>query len=237
LFISAELLLTSLKDFQVILNDDQIYKFDIFAKMLVEHNKKVNLTAITEPDEIVLKHFADSLALLKYSEIPPCASVADVGTGAGFPGIVLAIARPDLEIAFFDSTKKKLVFVESALKELSLSGNINHMRAEEAGRNEIFREKFDFVTARAVSELNVLAELCIPLVKPEGFFSPMKGALSATEYNNGERAATLLGCKLSNTKPYALPSGNKRTILNFKKISQTSAKYPRDFSSIIKYPL
>ena len=237
MFISEELLTCSLNSFQISLSNDQILKFDTFARLLVDYNKKVNLTAITDADGIVIKHFVDSLALLKYSEIPLRSLTADVGTGAGLPGIALSIARPDLEVFLFDATKKKLVFVEKVLYELSLTGRAVHMRAEEAGREESLREKFDFVTARAVSELNVLSELCIPLVKPGGGFSPMKGSLSEEEYNRGKNAALLLGCKLLNTRAYELPTGDRRTVLNFKKISQTSAKYPREFSSILKIPL
>lgn len=237
LIISAELLKSSLRPFDISLDENQIAQLDRYAQILLNYNEKINLTTITDPDEIVIKHFVDSLALLNYVCIPQGAAVADIGTGAGFPGVVLLIARPDLRAFLFDSTKKKLDFIDFAMRELSLNGKTVHLRAEEAGHKNEYREKFDFVTARAVAELRVLSELCLPLVKNGGIFAPMKGCLSNDETQTGKRAIKALGGQISDEKAYELPSADKRTILIIKKISQTSPKYPRIFSQILKKPL
>lgn len=237
MFISSELLNESLNSFGLSLSREQIDMFDRFACLLVRENAKYNLTAILEPDAIVLKHFVDSLLLLKFINFPQKSLLADVGTGAGFPGLALLIARPDLMITFIDSTAKKLNFVELVLGELSLFAQTKVVRSEEAGQSAEFREGFDFVTARAVADLSVLSELCLPLVKVGGIFAPMKGTLSKEELASGKSAISTLGGSIEDVFEYELPNCDKRMIVYAKKISQTSPKYPRNFSQISKNPL
>lgn len=237
MFISAELLSKALAPFQITLSKEQTEKLDSYAQLLVNYNEKVNLTAITDPDGIVMKHFADSLALLAFYDIPQNALVADVGTGAGFPGVALMIARPDLRVRLFDSTKKKLLFIDSVIQELALNGETVHLRAEEAGHDRRYRAAFDLVTARAVADLRVLAELCVPLVKQGGMFLSMKGDLTDDELTAGKAAIQALGAQVDGKETYNLLSGDKRTLILSKKISQTSTKYPRAFSQISKKPL
>ena len=219
------------------LDDIALDRFDRYAEMLVETNKTLNLTAITEPDEIINKHFADCLSLLNEVEIPKNARVADIGTGAGFPGVVILIARPDLKMTLMDSTKKRLVFVQSVIDELGLNADVIHIRAEEAGRNKDFREKFDFVTARAVANMNVLSEYCIPLLKQNGVFAAMKGAKASQELDSAKGAIKLLGGKAVSAKEFTVDDCGERTIICIKKISQTPPKYPRASAQIAKKPL
>ena len=212
-------------------------QFDAYARLLTEYNEKVNLTAITDPAGITVKHFADSLFLLKYVEPPYGALVCDVGTGAGFPGVCLKLARPDIQLTLFDSVNKKLEFLRFLSSELGFAADIVHIRAEEAGRDPKYRERFDLATARAVAQLGKLAEYCVPLVKPGGVFAPMKAELTAEERGQGSAAACILGAKRKQAFRYALPGGDAREIILFEKISQTSSKYPRVSAQIAKFPL
>ncbi len=237
MFISKELLIASGADFDIVLSDEQVEKFDTYAKELVDYNQKVNLTAITQPDEIVIKHFADSLAFIKYSEIKNFQSLADVGTGAGFPSMPVLIADNTLNVTVFDAVNKKLDFIRGLLNELGLNANVVHIRAEDAGKDKLYREKFDFVTARAVAQLRVLNEYCIPLVKVGGSFVSMKGSISAEEKQTGFSSFNVLGAKLYDDIVYNIHNGDERHIIIAKKISQTSAKYPRNMAQISKKPL
>ena len=160
----------------VVLTDEQLAAFAVYYDFLLEYNEKVNLTRITEPLDVAVKHFADSLSLLQTGWLPPGGRVADIGTGAGFPGIPLAIMRPDLRVVLVDSLRKRTVFLTEAVQKLALVNvTVVWSRAEDLGRNPDFRERFDIVLARAVAELNVLTELCLPLAKPGGAFVAMKG--------------------------------------------------------------
>ena len=172
--INKSLLKCEAEKIGVLLDETALDRFDLYAEMLVETNKTLNLTAITDPDEIVYKHFVDSLALLSCVNFKDNAKVIDVGTGAGFPGVVLLIARPDLKMTLLDGTNKRLVFIANVLDDLGLEADIVHMRAELAGKDKTFREQYDIVTARAVASLNILSEYCLPFVKLGGYFSPMK---------------------------------------------------------------
>jgi 16S rRNA (guanine527-N7)-methyltransferase len=209
-------------------------RFDRYAEMLVETNKTMNLTAITEPDDIVIKHFADSLSLLKYADIPQGASIIDVGTGAGFPGVALLIARPDLKLTLLDSLNKRLVFLNNVLNELGLDAETVHSRAEDAGKNPLYREKFDFSVARAVAALPVLSEYCLPFVRVGGSFAAMKAASAAEEIANSERAVSILGGKITDDNAFDLFSAGERHIIVIKKISQTPTKYPRPSAAIAR---
>lgn len=222
-----------LKQYCDYLTDEMLNQFDVYAKLLVEWNEKMNLTAITEPDEIVIKHFVDSLAIVKY--IPENASVIDVGTGAGFPSIPLLIARPDIKLTMMDALNKRLVFLETVINECGLNGELVHSRAEELGKNPNYRENFDIATARAVAPMNVLSEYCLPFVKVGGSFVALKG--SNDDVSPAENAIKLLGGELCSNVSYKLPNGDDRSIAVVKKISQTSTKYPRNNKKISTKPL
>lgn len=237
MFISRELLLSSASFFGVELTDEQVDMFDSYAVMLRDYNEKVNLTAITDPDGIVIKHFADSFALFKYAGIKNGIKIADVGTGAGFPGSALLIADNSLKVTMFDAVNKKLDFIRFALSELGLSADVVHIRAEDAGRKKEYRESFDLVTARAVAQLRVLSEYCVPLVKVGGVFASMKGEISDEEKQTGLSALNNIGMKIYDTVSYNIPTGEARNIFLSKKISHTSPKYPRNTAQISKKTL
>ena len=221
----------------VFLDDNALERLDKYADLLVETNKSLNLTAITDPDEIVYKHFIDSLSLLTCVEIKNGAKVIDVGTGAGFPGVVLLIARPDLKITLLDGTNKRLVFIKKVLDEIGLEAEIVHMRAELAGKDINYREKFDLVTARAVANLNTLAEYCMPFVKVGGIFAPMKSAKTEEEVSAAKGAIKTLGGKIEEIKPLNVANCGERYVIITEKISQTPPKYPRASAQISKKPL
>ena len=221
----------------VTLTEEGADRLDLYALRLVEYNEKVNLTAITAPDEIVNKHFVDSLMLLKYAPLAAGVSVCDVGTGAGFPGLVLLAALPDLKVTLMDSINKKLEFSRLLAAELGLSADIVTIRAENAGKRPEYRERFDVVTARAVAQLNLLAEYCVPLVKVGGVFAPLKAVLSDEERQRGCGAAAALGAGAAKKHRYTLPDGSEREIVVFKKNSATPGRYPRYAAQIAGKPL
>lgn len=211
-------------------------RLEKYAEMLIEKNKVMNLTAITEPQEIAIKHFYDSLIPLGQIDIPKGASVIDVGTGAGFPGMVLKIARPDINLTLLDSLNKRLVFLSEVCEELGLEANIIHGRAEETARGEL-RESFDFAFARAVAQLNVLCEYCLPYVKVGGKFIAMKGKKAAEELREATKAISVLGGSLDAFLEDNLPDGAERGTVIIKKISQMPPKYPRAGGKIAKSPI
>lgn len=235
--INTDLLKEKALGFGVSLDETALDRFDKYAEILVETNKQFNLTAITEPDEIAVKHFADSLSVLKFVDIPEKSKIIDVGTGAGFPGMALLIARPDLKVSFLDSTKKKLGFIENVLSALSLSAETMHLRAEEAGQDKKYREKYDFAFARAVAALPVLCEYCLPFVKQNGMFVAMKGASAGEEISSAGAAIKILGGEILSDNCFDLYEKGDRHIVAVKKISQTLPKYPRPSAQIAKKPL
>lgn len=212
-------------------------RLDIYAEMLVETNKTLNLTAITDPNEILYKHFLDSLSLLTCIDIHQGAKIIDVGTGAGFPGMVLLIARPDLEVTLLDGTNKRLMFIKNVLDALSLNANIVHMRAELAGKTIEYREQYDVVTSRAVANLNTLSEYFMPFVKLGGYFAPMKSAKTNEEVTSAKGAIRLLGGRIEEIRKLNINNCGERYIILTKKISQTPPKYPRASAQISKKPL
>lgn len=234
--IDTAALLQEVKSLGLTLDETALSRFDRYAEMLVETNRQFNLTAIKEPAEIAVKHFADSLSLLAALEIPEGAALLDIGTGAGFPGVPLLIARPDLKITMVDSTGKKLNFVREVLSDLNLSATVIHGRAEELGRGEL-RESFDVVTSRAVAALNVLCEYCLPFVKVQGTFAAMKGAKGSEELALCRTAIPTLGGKYGATKAFTLSDGAERNIILIQKISHTPPKYPRVSAQIAKKAL
>lgn len=221
----------------VTLDREALMRLDLYAERLIETNRRFNLTAVTDPDEVTVKHFADSLVLLGKTQFPAGASLLDVGTGAGFPGLALKLARPDLQVAFLDGTRKKLGFISSVLEETGLAGETLHLRAEEAGKQPKYREKFDFVTARAVADMAVLVEYCLPFVRAGGLFLAMKSAAAEEEVQNAAGAVRLLGGKTEQNLLFDLVENTPRRIVFVRKISQTPPKYPRASAKIAKSPL
>lgn len=235
--IDKQYLIESAEALGVSLDNTAAERFDKYAELLVWWNERINLTAITDPREIVEKHFIDSLAFLKYIPIDKDTKLIDVGTGAGFPGVALLIARPEAKITLLDSTKKKLNVIENILCELELSANTVHMRAEEAGKDPNYREQFDISTARAVTNLRDLSEYCLPFVKANGKFISMKGAGAKEELNAASNAIKILGGKTEDFFDYNLPGCGERALISIRKISQTPPKYPRPSAQISKKPL
>ena len=235
--LNKELFYETIKPFEINIDEDAFIRLDKFAELLIETNKSFNLTAIKEPDDVTVKHFADCLAILKYVNIPENAKIIDVGTGAGFPGLVLKLARPDINMTFLDSTKKKLGFIENVLNECGVKGETLHMRAEEAAQLSKYREQFDFATARAVAALPLLSEYCLPFVKQGGSFVSMKSAESNEEMEAARKAIGILGGKINEDIVFDLVENMPRRIITIKKNSQTPTKYPRPSAQIAKKPL
>lgn len=235
--LNKELLYTTIQKIGVSIDDKAFERLDKYAQMLVETNKSFNLTAITEPDDVTVKHFADCLALFGKVNIPENAKIIDVGTGAGFPGLVLLLTRPDIKMTFLDSTKKKLGFIQNVLDETGISAEVVHARAEEEGQNPQYREKFDFATARAVANLTNLSEYCLPFVKVGGKFVSMKAAASDEEIASAKKAIGILGGKIEEDIIFDLTDGVPRRIVEIKKLSQTPTKYPRPSAKIAKNPI
>lgn len=205
-------------------------KFEIYCDFLVEYNKNVNLTAITEPEEVWLKHFADSILLLNYIDIPKNASLIDVGTGAGFPSVPIKLYRDDIQLTMLDSLNKRIIFLEKLCEKLGINAEAVHSRAEEYGKKEAFREQFDIATARAVAPMPVLSEYCMPFVKKGGIFAAMKGPNE--DAGNAENAVKILGGDGISVYDYLLGKDDRRKIFSVKKISQTPTKYPRNSGQI-----
>ena len=235
--INKELLKEESAKIGIHLDDTALERLDKYAEMLIETNKTLNLTAITEPDEVLYKHFVDSLSLLTVVDLKEGAKVIDVGTGAGFPGVVLLIARPDIKITLMDGTNKRLNFIADVLNEIGLSADILHSRAELAGKDKAYREKFDLVTARAVANMNTLSEYCMPFVKVGGVFAPMKAAKADEELDSAKGAIKLLGGEIKKVCHLDIQNCGERCIIVTKKISQTPPKYPRASAQISKKPL
>lgn len=210
-------------------------KLEIYCDFLVEYNKNVNLTAITEPEEVWLKHFADSILLLNYVDIPQNASLIDVGTGAGFPSVPIKLYRDDIQLTMLDSLKKRIVFLDKLCEKLGIKAEAVHGRAEEYGKKEAFREQFDVATARAVAPMPVLSEYCMPFVKKSGVFAAMKGPKE--DAGNAENAVKKMGGDGITVHEYLLGKDDKRKIFSVKKISQTPTKYPRNSGQIKNKPL
>lgn len=226
-----------LAEYEFDFDDVMIKKFEIYANILIEWNKKINLTSIVEPEQIVIKHFLDSVVTLKYAEIPCGSKLIDVGTGAGFPGIPIKILRPDIDLTLLDSLNKRVNFLNYLLNELEIEAAVIHGRAEDFGRSIEFRENFDVATSRAVARLNVLAEYCLPLVKVSGSFIALKSNNIDEEIEESKSAFKTLGGKINSIKKLNLPENNPRSIITIKKVSKISDKYPRVNSKIAKNPL
>lgn len=234
---NSSLLLADAEKLGISVSSEQLERFEKLAELLVEQNKTMNLTAITDPDGIAVKHFADSISVLSAVEFKNGAKVLDVGTGAGFPGIPLLIMRPDLDLTLLDSTAKKLRYVADTVDSLGLSANVLHSRAEEAAQKPEYRESFDIVCSRAVAALNILCEYCLPFVKKGGIFAAMKGAKAQEEIELAKNAIKTLGGEIIAQKSFTLSDGAERTIIIIKKTSHNLPKYPRPSAQIAKKPL
>ena len=223
------------------LTDEQKNSFFIFYKDLLEKNKVMNLTSITEENDVILKHFADSVALglaikdLREKKL----KTLDLGTGAGFPGIPLAIAYPEMELTLADSLNKRILFIKEETEKLGLR-NIHavHGRAEDLARNPVFREKFDLCVSRAVANLSTLAEYCIPFIHNNGFFIPYKSGNVKEEIRQSEKALKVLKGKLEELYRYTLPEdAGERTLVLIRKDGETPKKYPRKAGLPSKEPI
>lgn len=228
-----DLLQNYIKDYKITLTENQYEQFQKYFELLAEWNEKMNLTAITDESGVALKHFADSLSLLNFVDIPQNSSLADVGTGAGFPGVVLKIARPDIKLTLIDSLNKRLVFLGEVCAQLGIEAKLIHSRAEDGARDEKLRESFDFAVSRAVARMNVLSEYCLPYVKVGGAFCAMKGAQANEEFKESLNAINTLGGKLEKKYFFELPeNGGERAIAVVRKVKNTPQKYPRQSGKI-----
>lgn len=223
----------------IALDAEQLGRFEDFASLLLKWNRKFNLTRIVDPDEIEVKHFLDSLSLLSVVNLGQGCSVIDIGTGAGLPGIALKIARPDIRVTLLDSVRKKIVFLDAAVKELSLTDvKTVHARAEDAGRDGDFRERFDFAVSRAVARLGILAELCLPFCRLGGIFVAYKGPDANEEVKAASGAVRVLGGVSTSVHELILPSSDiKRSIVVVTKKKPSPIAYPRKAGILEKNPL
>lgn len=236
---NLEKFLKGLEELQIELSDNQIQQFIRYYEMLVEKNKVMNLTAITEPEEVINKHFVDSLAINKIVDLKNVKSVIDIGTGAGFPGIPLKIAFPWLEITLLDSLNKRIKFLDEVVDELRLEQiKCIHGRSEDIARQEEYREKYDLCVSRAVANLSTLSELCIPFVKKGGEFISYKAANSQEEIEQAGNAISKLGGRLAGVQELILPDTDmERIFVCIKKEKNTGKKYPRKAGTPGKEPL
>ena len=225
------------KQIDIEFDDKQINQFYDYMNLLLEWNEKINLTAIVEPEEVILKHFIDSLTINKYIEKNK--TIADVGTGAGFPGIPLKIYRPDLNVTLVDSLNKRINFLNEVIDKLDLKEiSTVHSRVEDFGRDKKYRESFDYVTARAVANLTTLSEYLIPITKVNGKCICMKGNDVKEEITNSKNAINLLGGKISKIDEFKLPNSDiSRNVIIIDKMKNTPNKYPRKAGIPAKEPL
>ena len=231
--------LKSLEKLNIHLNEKQVYQFMKYYEMLIETNKVMNLTAITDFDEVIDKHFVDSLALIQAIDLNKELKVIDVGTGAGFPGIPLKIALPELDILLLDSLNKRIHFLNQVISELGLE-NIQtiHGRAEDFGKNPLYREKFDLCVSRAVANLSTLSEYCVPFVKVDGYFISYKSGKVQEELDASRHAVDILGGKVEKCLNYALADTDmERSLVVIHKLKPTKKAYPRKAGKPSKEPL
>ena len=219
-------------------SEKQLDQFVTFNDRLVETNKVMNLTAITDPQGVAIKHMADSLSCYDAAYFREKAKVLDLGTGAGFPGLPLLIYRPDLEMTFFDSLQKRLTFLENLVADLGLTASFLHGRAEEMAHKPEYRSAFDIVTSRAVARLNILAEWALPYVRSGGWFISLKGAQYEEELAEAENALKILGGRVAAVRPVRLPGlDDVRAVLYIEKVKESPKKYPRKPKMAAKNPL
>lgn len=232
-----EALTTEAKQIGVKITNEQVAMFLRYMEMLLDWNQKVNLTAITDPDEIVVKHFIDSISLLSFATLKENSSMIDVGCGAGFPSLPIKILRPDIKLTLLDGSKKRLNFLDEVASELNLEVTTLHKRAEEAGRDKEYRESFDYAVSRAVANMNVLSEYSIPLIKMKGHFFAFKGPSADEELKESKGAIKELGGEVKEIYELELTGEQKRKIVDIQKLDFTPKQYPRHGNTIIKHPM
>ena len=217
--------------------EDDYLLFSRYCALLQEWNQKMNLTAITDDQGIAIKHFIDSLLPLTLWPLPQNARLIDIGAGAGFPSVPIKLIRKDLHLTLLDSQEKRLVFLRHLCSNLGIDATTLHLRAEDAGRNPSHREKYTIATSRAVAPLPLLVEYSLPLVAPGGLMLALKGSTGQEEALSATNPIVLCGGKLEQILSYQLPTGDPRTLVVIKKISQTPTKYPRSSAQIAKRTL
>lgn len=237
--INRDFLMDKLKEtgFELSQPEQLTERFDRYAEMMVDWNEKINLTAITAPDEIVIKHFVDSLLLLKAYDVPKGASMIDVGTGAGFPSVPVAMVRDDIRLTLMDSLNKRINFLKELSETLGVNTECVHARAEEFGNKPEYREQYDVACARAVAHLRELSEYCLPFVKVGGAFVALKSVGLEQELEEAKAAIDILGGKVERISRFTLPDGAERAIAVIRKIRPTPKKFPRPYGKIKKNPL
>lgn len=234
-----KLLYQSCKEMDIVLNSTQIQQFMLYQKLLLEWNKNINLTAITEEREIILKHFVDCVSVVPHIAMTEGTSVIDIGTGAGFPGIPIKIVCPCISLTLLDSLQKRVVFLNEVVTKLSLQ-NVNciHERAECAAKENHYRQQYDYCVSRAVANMNVLLEYCLPFVKIGGIFVALKGRDAQKEVEQSQKAIKLLGGELIEIKQIEIPHTDlEHKIVLIKKVAQTPQKYPRKAGKPVKNPI
>lgn len=225
----AQALKTAADEYGLALTAKQITLFERYYELLIEWNEKMNLTAITDPQEVAVKHMIDSLSCYDKAYFPDNCTVIDVGTGAGFPGLPLKIFRPDIRLTLLDSLNKRLNFLQQVISELNLVDvTLIHARAEEGGRRKDLRDKYQVAVSRAVARLNILSELCLPFVAPGGHFVALKGAQYMEEAEEAKRALGQLGAKGAEVRPVKLPGlEDRRAVIYIAKEKKTPETFPR----------
>lgn len=233
------MLTEKVKELSIVLNDKQIQQFEQYYNILVEWNKVMNLTAITEYEEVVEKHFLDSLTIVNAIHVEKIETLIDVGTGAGFPGIPLKIAFPHLKVTLLDSLNKRIKFLNEVIDLLELNDiKAIHGRAEDYAKQAEYREQYDICVSRAVANLATLSEYCLPYVKVDGLFVPYKSGEIDEELNSSEKAVSILGGKVEEVVKFQLPGTDiGRSFVKIHKIKETKKKYPRKAGMPTKEPL
>lgn len=230
---------SDLQEMDITLTDKQISQFLVYYEMLTEWNQSVNLTAITKYQDVMKKHFIDSLSLVKVYDVKSRSSVIDVGTGAGFPGLALKIAFPEMELTLLDSLNKRIHFLNAVIERLKLFGiKTLHGRAEDYARQDTYREQFDLCVSRAVANLSTLSEYCLPFVKKDGLFISYKSGKIGEEWKAAEKAISLLGGRVKEQLEFMLPGSDIfRNLFVIEKISDTPKRFPRKAGMPSKEPL
>ncbi len=234
-----EYLLESAKKINIPLSEEQLRQFEVLFDFMIEKNKVMNLTAITEEKDVVMKHFIDSITLMKYFSFEGTEHIIDVGTGAGFPGIPLAIMFPKISFTLMDSLNKRIVYLKELAEQIGLN-NVEciHSRAEELGKNYRYREKYDICVSRAVASLPILLEYCVPFIKKQGYFISYKSLLAEEELSQSENAQRELFSPLVRKEIFAIPGTEyNRCFLFFQKKKELPKKYPRQNGMPKKKPL
>ncbi len=237
--IFREVLIKAATEYSLSLTEEQLTRFSQYFELLIEWNQKINLTAITDPDEVAVKHMIDSLSCYDKGIFKNRAKIIDVGTGAGFPGLPLKIYRPDLKLTLFDSLNKRILFLKEVAEKLKIADiEFIHSRAEDGGRNKQFRETYDIAVSRAVARLSILSELCLPFVAVGGFFIALKGSQYSQEIKDATGALRALGGEIDKIENIKLPGiDDIRAVVYIRKIKKTLPVYPRRPGIAEKNPL